>query len=633
MNLGIQIVSFGVMLTIAVIYFLNKHIKLLSTRIYTLYLSVSLFYSVFEGCTIYTLYHIDTIDPFINRLAHQLFIGSLVLILMFLFIYIDILTRKQKRYKLIEFIIRILPALLSLVITAFGRIDYHIGSDGRYSYGPVVSMLYACLAVYALWTIITVIRRRKSVPSHIMFTALCGISGWIIIGIVQVFNPTWLIESMGVSLMQLFIFLSVENPHEYNDMDISGALNRHAFEMMLKEWCENGKGFFVVTFTLANSEILKNSVGVSEVYNILGWAALKLTTVLRSDYYHTSDNSISFIVKHKACCEKLIRSDFDKTEFSTSAGVRVNSSFRLSFIECPKYADSVDKITELMTHILGAKMRSERSILVVSGAVIDEINYLSGVERLLQYAVKNDGLEVYYQPIYSTTKKKFLSAEALVRLKDRETLGFISPEIFIPMAERMGLISDLGNIVFENVCRFAQQSNIKQYGLEYIEVNISAVQSVDISLPDRLLDCMSKYGITSDFFNLEITETAAVEAGELLDLNMSRLKTMGCGFSMDDFGTGYSNLSQMANTGFDIIKLDKSLIWPCFDKNGEKPRTILDSCIAMINGLGISIVAEGVETKEQVDLLTSKGVEYLQGYYFAKPMNEHDYLNFLQNNC
>ena len=97
---------------------------------------------------------------------------------------------------------------------------------------------------------------------------------------------------------------------------------------------------------------------------------------------------------------------------------------------------------------------------MVSGAVIDEINYLSGVERLLQYAVKNDGLEVYYQPIYSTTKKKFVSAEALVRLKDRETLGFISPEIFIPMAERMGLISDLGNIVFENVCRFAQQSNI-----------------------------------------------------------------------------------------------------------------------------------------------------------------------------
>lgn len=633
MNLGVQIVSFSVMLTIAFVYFTNKHIKLLSTRIYTLFLSVSLVYSFMEVFTIYTLYNIDTIPPFVNRLAHQLFICTLVLILMFLFIYVDMLTRKQKRYRPIELIVSILPAVFAFVMTAFGDIEYHVGDDGMYSYGPVVMVLYCCLGIYALWTVITIIRRRRTIPGHIMIIVLCGVSGWVAIGIVQMLNPTWLIESMGVSLMQLFIFLSIENPREYNDVDVIGALNRHAFEMMLNERCENGKGFYVVTFTLTNSELLKNSVGVNEVYNILGWSALKLSDVLRSDFYHTADNSISFIVKHKACCEKLIRSDFDKVEFSTSAGVKVNTSFKLTFIECPKYADSVEKITELMTHILHTKSKSERSILVVSEAIIDEINYLAGVEKLLQYAVKNNGLEVYYQPIYSTAKKKFVSAEALVRLKDKETLGFISPEIFIPMAEHMGLISELGNTVFENVCRFARQNDIKQYGVEYIEVNISAVQSVDISLPDRLLDCMGRYGISSDFFNLEITETAAVEAGELLDLNMSRLKSMGCGFSMDDFGTGYSNLSQMANTGFDIIKLDKSLIWPCFEDNGDKPKTILNSCIAMINGLGISIVAEGVETKEQVDLLTEKGVEYLQGYYFSKPMNEHDYLNFVQNNC
>lgn len=633
MNLGVQIVSFSVMLTIAFVYFTNKHIKLLSTRIYTLYLSVSLAYSFMEVFTIYTLYNINTVPAFINRLAHQLFICTLVLILMFLFLYVDMLTRKQKRYKPVEFIVSILPAAFAFVMTAVGDIEYYVGIDGMYSYGPVVTVLYCCLGIYALWTVITLIRRRRTVPGHIMIIVLCGVLGWVVIGIVQMLNPTWLIESMGVSLMQLFIFLSIENPREYNDADVVGALNRHAFEMMLNERCENGKGFYVVTFTLTNSELLKNSVGVKEVYNILGWSALKLSGVLRSDFYHTADNSISFIVKHKACCEKLIKSDFDKVEFSTSAGVKVNTSFKLTFIECPKYADSVEKITELMTHILHTKSKAERAIMVVSEAIIDEINYLAGVERILQYAVKNDGLEVYYQPIYSTSKKKFVSAEALVRLKDRQTLGFISPEIFIPMAERMGLISELGSIVFENVCRFAKKSDIRRYGVEYIEVNISAVQSVDISLPDRLLDCMSKYGISSDFFNLEITETAAVEAGELLDLNMSRLKSMGCGFSMDDFGTGYSNLSQMANTGFDIIKLDKSLIWPGFEENSEKPKTILNSCIDMINGLGISIVAEGVETKEQVDMLTEKGVEYLQGYYFAKPLSEQDYLAFLQNNC
>lgn len=132
MNLGVQIVSFCVMLTLAFVYFTNKHIKLLSTRIYTLYLSVSLIFSFMEVFTIYTLYNIDTIPPFVNRLAHQLFICTLVLILMFLFIYVDILTRKQKRYKAVELIVRILPTVFAFVVTAFGDIEYHVGDDGMY---------------------------------------------------------------------------------------------------------------------------------------------------------------------------------------------------------------------------------------------------------------------------------------------------------------------------------------------------------------------------------------------------------------------------------------------------------------------------------------------------------------------
>ena len=404
MNLGVQIVSFFVILTICFIYFSNKHIKLLSTKIYTVYLSVSVIYSVFELFSLYTLYNLNVDDP-LNRLSHQLFVGSLILVLMFLFIYVDILSRKQKRYKPLELAVRILPCVLAYIMVIFGRFEYHIGDDGRYSYGPVIFTLYLCLAVYAAWTIVTVIRRRKSFNPNTALPIVFGVTGWITIGIVQSLNPAWLIESMGVSLMQLFIFLSIENPREYNDSDVRGALNRHAFEQMLNERCENGKSFYIVTFTLTNSELLKNSVGVDEVYRILSIAAANISKSLHSDFYHTADNSISFIEKHKKCCEELISSDFEKLEFSTSSGMIVNTSFRLSFIECPKYADSLDKITDLMTHVRSADNNSARSIVVVSEAVIDELNYLSGVERLLQKAVKNNGLEVYYQPIYSKRRK------------------------------------------------------------------------------------------------------------------------------------------------------------------------------------------------------------------------------------
>ena len=213
-----------------------------------------------------------------------------------------------------------------------------------------------------------------------------------------------------------------------------------------------------------------------------------------------------------------------------------------------------------------------------------------------------------------------------MRLKDCGDLGFISPEIFIPMAEEQGMIDEIGTIVFEKVCSFAAENRLWEKGINYIEVNLSGMQSVDPSLPAQLSSIMQKYSIEPRFINLEITETASIDGGELLDANMKRLRSLGCHFSMDDFGTGYSNLSQMAKVHFELVKLDKSLIWPAFGENPDEPLVILNSCIAMILQLGAHIVAEGVETEEQAEFLAERGVSYLQGYYYSKPISGEAFL-------
>ena len=145
---------------------------------------------------------------------------------------------------------------------------------------------------------------------------------------------------------------------------------------------------------------------------------------------------------------------------------------------------------------------------------------------------------------------------------------------------------------------------------------------------------MEQYGISPRFINLEITETVSVEIGDLFKENLLQLRSLGCNFSMDDFGTGYSNIAKMADTKFEIIKLDKSLLWSCFDeKNPKKAQSaivILMSCIRMIHNLDLTIVAEGVETKEQAEILISNNVRHLQGYYFSRPINETSYLDFLE---
>ena len=143
-----------------------------------------------------------------------------------------------------------------------------------------------------------------------------------------------------------------------------------------------------------------------------------------------------------------------------------------------------------------------------------------------------------------------------------------------------------------------------------------------------------KYNISPDCVNLEITESIAVTSGYMLKKNMDELRKFGCSFSMDDFGTGYSNLSRIAKADFEMIKIDKSLLWPCFKEDGSdstrNAKILLENMISMLLKIGRKIVVEGIETKEQFDYLESLGITYAQGFYFSKPIPEQEFLKFIE---
>ena len=217
-----------------------------------------------------------------------------------------------------------------------------------------------------------------------------------------------------------------------------------------------------------------------------------------------------------------------------------------------------------------------------------------------------------------------------MRLKDTDTLGFISPEEFIRVAEERGMIIEIGNIIMEKVCSFIKNGGLGELGIAYIEVNVSGDQAVDEELFERFEKNRKKYGIAQDMINLEITETVAVEAVEMLKDNVRRFLNAGYSFSMDDFGTGYSNISKLMDSFYHLIKFDKSLIWPYFDKESKNGKLLLPNLIKMINELGYQIVAEGIETEEMVQMLSENGVEYIQGYFFSRPVPENAFLDFMK---
>ena len=193
---------------------------------------------------------------------------------------------------------------------------------------------------------------------------------------------------------------------------------------------------------------------------------------------------------------------------------------------------------------------------------------------------------------------------------------------------REGLHAPLGEIVFEKVCSFVKKNRLRQYGIQYVEVNLSVLQCADERLSEKFINIMEKYKVSPDMINLEITETASMRAKRILLDNMKNLMNYGVNFSLDDFGTGESNLNYIVDMPVSIVKFDKGMTDAYF-RNG-RASYVMDAAIRMIQGMHLKIVSEGVETEKQFEVMKDLGINYIQGYYFSKPLPELEFLQFIE---
>lgn len=243
----------------------------------------------------------------------------------------------------------------------------------------------------------------------------------------------------------------------------------------------------------------------------------------------------------------------------------------------------------------------------------------------IRKAIYNRSFKVYYQPIYDVLSNKSLGAEALVRLFD-DKLGFISPEEFIPIAERYGIVEDIDLIVMDKVTDFLV-ANSKNFKIEYIDVNLSHQEISNVIYINEILELIEKKKVPFTKLHLEITETTNYGDEKIITENMYRLRKLGFLFSLDDYGSRYASIDYLTKYKFDIIKIDKSILWG-IDKNKEMI-ILLQNIVKLAASINKKIVMEGVESAIQVELLKDLGVNFMQGYYFSRPISSKDYLEFL----
>lgn len=239
------------------------------------------------------------------------------------------------------------------------------------------------------------------------------------------------------------------------------------------------------------------------------------------------------------------------------------------------------------------------------------------IRSTMEEALHQRQFQVYLQPVYSLSEGRAVSAEALVRWI-RPGGEVVGPDAFIPLFEKNGFIAELDLYVWTEVCRYLQERQRKGLAPIPISVNISRAS---LYLPEtcgRICDVTKRFGIAPSLFRLEITESAYVEEPERIREAAEELRGKGYLILMDDFGSGYSSLNTLKDLPMDIIKLDTKFLQG-FERGG-RVGTVLVSILRMARWLGLPVIAEGVETQEQVDFLYSAGCDRIQGYCFAKPM-------------
>ena len=300
----------------------------------------------------------------------------------------------------------------------------------------------------------------------------------------------------------------------------------------------------------------------------------------------------------------------------------------IGIAEFPKDGNTVEDLIENAdTAMFEAKERGRNTVVSYSPEQRVPGAHRLEIEAALHRAIENEELELYYQPQIDITTGKIFAVESLIRWV-HPTLGRISPEKFVPVAEESSLIDQMGVWIIEEACRSA--ARWEEIGLPPINiaVNLSPRQfQKSVHLTDNVTRALRNSGLAPERLELELTESLALEKPEEVNETLSRFREMGIRTAIDDFGVGHTGLDYLDRIYVDTLKIDRSFI----NRIGESGAPLVTAVISLAKGLNLDVIAEGVETRAQVNFLVSHGCRYYQGYLFSKPLTGPQLEQVLRN--
>lgn len=610
MNIHFQVFSLLIIALIFVIYATHKRLMLRGERVFNRTLFMGTFMLLIDLAAAISFNHLDVVPAWVISILCKAMETLLIFSSGAVFVYLKAEIVSSDEFKKINK--RILPILTAeAAVMCFFPLE---PSSAGYPVGAAIHAGYGFFAINFSITLLSLAHNYKKINKRKRFGIVLWIFIWMSLTLTEMYIPKLFLVSLAMALGLLVLFALLEKPEAKLDR-LYGCFNYFALIGFLDEMVESKTNISLISVSLKTSGSLTGEKLHSAAQHVL--QVLERSKDLW--IFRGINQDFICLSKKKEVIEKV---SID-LEVESKLFPKISSYARITRCYDVNQFSSADEILNFMGYAK-KKDNEQNRIFDISIDLTESFQNKKEIEVELRKALIENRVETFFQPIYSTKEKKITSCEALARIRKKDG-SILMPNDFIPVAEENGSILELGYKIFEQVCEF-----IYNYPdiVEYVEVNLSVVQCEDETMADKLIDIMNKYKVSPQKINLEITETASIITKQKLLKNMECLLEHGITFSLDDFGKGESNLMYVVDMPISIVKLDFDMSKSYF-KN-DKAKYVVNAVEGMSHGLNLKLVAEGIESAEELKAMEKQNIDYIQGYYFSKPLPSEDFVKFVE---
>jgi diguanylate cyclase (GGDEF)-like protein len=530
--------------------------------------------------------------------------------------------------------IHLLPLflLVAVALADIPRQRFYPVDPGLVGFAPNAGT-YAVLAVsffFCFAMVMPTLAHRRELPGSLLFVSLLLPSMFCFALAVYAIDRSSLLFTV-VNAFAMMLSYVVGQRDSIRTDRLTGLPTYSLLKRKLIRIFKERSPHAIILLDLENFRYFNARYGTSSGDLMLVSFARYLKSLVRvNEIYRFSDNQFCFCIsgEQPSTADSLIRTIKERLDRSWDLeGTSVYVQANMAMVRIPRDASSLEELKQATDRLLlQLKTVRTRTLLVYDREA--SMRYQRDLDMLtaLRDSVRKQGqVKVHYQPIVDLATRKMVSAEALMRIDDA-SLGFLQPDRFIPLAEQSNLIVPLTRILLADVCRFVKRLAGMDLSSFHVSVNLSGEEFSSRIGGKSLSDIVTGEGVDPKSISFEMTESVMLKSPEAVAETMQEWSRKQFVFSLDDFGSGYSNLQALMQLPYTYVKLDRSVI-----QGATSDPLMLRLLTEMLHEMGKCVIAEGVETEEQLRMVESIGIEQVQGFFFSKPLDEDAFLALVRS--